>query len=85
MDAQEDHHAETTDEVQRLSRKSLRVLEMWMDVAAASIKSPGKLSGSELNRTGELLMAAHQRLVAEEGRLQAQNRTKMFMARWPTR
>lgn len=63
--------AESLDSVGRLTRKCLRTLDIWMDMAAVAMKSPGKLTGSELNRTGELLMAAQQRLAAEERRLNA--------------
>lgn len=67
---------EALDNLRRLTRKSLRTLDMWMDVAAIAMKSPGKLSGNELNRTGELLLAAHQRLAAEEKRLSSAIRSQ---------
>lgn len=82
-----DELKEALDNFSRLSRKCVRILDMWMDVAATSIKSPGKLSGSEFNRTGELLMDVHQKLLAEERRIKGEIRgqeyreaTKMFRA-----
>lgn len=62
----------------RLSRKCVRILDMWMDTAATSIKSPGKLTGSEFNRTGELLMDVHKKLLAEEKRIKSEIRALEF-------
>jgi hypothetical protein len=67
-----DELKEALDNFSHLSRKCVRILDMWMDVAATSIKSPGKLTGSEFNRTGELLMDVHQRLLTEEKRLKGE-------------
>lgn len=66
--------AEALANLGRLSRKCVRILDMWMDTAATSIKSPGKLTGSEFNRTGELLMDVHQKLLAEEKRIKSEIR-----------
>lgn len=44
-------------EADRLTDKNLKLIDLWLDTARATLREPAK-TGRDLNRTGELLLAA---------------------------
>ena len=81
-------------EADRLKNKNLNLVELWLEAAGANLKKPNQI-GRDLNRTGELLLAAGNWLTAERKRIADAERARLeriasaardaaFQARNPT-
>lgn len=82
-------------EADRLKNKNLTLVELWLEAAGANLQKPGQ-TGRDLNRTGELLLAAGNWLTAERKRIAEAERARLhrigsdkadadFKARKPSR
>lgn len=66
-------------EADRLKDKSLQLIDLWLDAAGAALREPAK-AGRDLNRTGELLMAAGNWLAEERTRIADAERMRRISA-----
>ncbi len=63
-------------EADRLKEKNLKLIELWLDTAGATLREPAK-TGRDLNRTGELLLAAGNWLTEERTRIADAERLRL--------
>ncbi len=65
-------------EADRLKNKNLTLIELWMDVAGASLRESAKNGRDrDLNRTGELLLAAGNWLSVERKNIADAERVRL--------
>lgn len=66
----------------RASRmRSLRIVDKWLDVAEGVLSRPDAYTGREINRAGELALAAATWLTAEQKRIEREARADADAAR----
>ncbi len=63
-------------EADRLKNKTLKFIDIWLDTAGATLSQPNK-TGRDLNRTGELLLAAGNWLTEERQRIAEAERIRL--------
>lgn len=67
-------------EADRLKDKNLKLIELWLDTAGATLREPAK-TGRDINRTGELLLAAGNWLTEERKRIADGERARLHSIR----